>query len=54
MGVKKENNILLSNGGRVLIVVGEGETLKNAKENAYKDFESINKKEFIYRNDISN
>ena len=53
MGVKKQNNILLSNGGRVLIVVGKGKTLKNAKDNAYRDFNSINKKHFIYRNDIS-
>ena len=53
MGVKEENKILLSNGGRVLISVGKGKTLKIAKDDAYNDFNSINKKYFIYRSDIS-
>lgn len=52
MGVKKQEDLLLSNGGRVLIVVGEGETLKEAIKNTYEDVKKIVCDDLYYRKDI--
>ena len=54
MGVKKNNNHLVSNGGRVLISVGSGDTMHDAKKQAYSAFDNLNTKDFFYRTDISN
>jgi len=51
-GTKWENNKLLTNGGRVLDVVGQGETLKIAKEKAYKAIKYIHFENMLYRRDI--
>lgn len=52
MGTKLEDGKLLTNGGRVLIVVGEGNTLQEAKEKAYSDIEKIKCEKLFYRKDI--
>ena len=52
MGTKEENGKLYTNGGRVLIVVAEGDTLAEAKEKAYSDIEKIKCKKLFFRHDI--
>ena len=52
MGTKTLGNELLTNGGRVLLIIGSGNTLKKAKENAYKNIERIKCDNLIYRKDI--
>lgn len=52
MGVKKQGEHLLSNGGRVMIVVGDGETLEEAITNTYKDVSAIVCEDLYYRKDI--
>ncbi|MBE6053170.1 MAG: phosphoribosylamine--glycine ligase [Clostridium sartagoforme] len=51
-GAKLENDILKTNGGRVLSVVGVGKTIEEARDKAYKAVEKV---EFVgkyFRNDI--
>lgn len=52
MGTKEKNGKLYTNGGRVLIVVAEGDTLDEAKEKAYCDIEKIKCKKLFFRHDI--
>ena len=52
MGVKEENGQLLSNGGRVLIVVGQGKTLKEVQQNAYQGVKEMDHPELFHRSDI--
>lgn len=52
MGVKEEDEMLLSNGGRVLIVVGRGKTLKEAQQDAYQGIDKMAHPDLFYRNDI--
>lgn len=52
MGTKEENGKLYTNGGRVLIVVAEGDTLAEAKEKAYSDMEKIKCEKLFFRHDI--
>ena len=52
MGTKEENGKLYTNGGRVLIVVAEGDTLAEAKEKAYSDIEKIKCEKLFFRHDI--
>ena len=52
MGVKEENGELCSNGGRVLIVVGKGKTLKEAQQDAYQGVEKMAHPDLFYRKDI--
>lgn len=52
MGVKEENGQLVSNGGRVLFVVGKGKTLKEAQQDAYQGVEKMAHPDLFYRNDI--
>ncbi len=52
MGTKLLNGELLTNGGRVLLVTGRGKTIKEAKENSYKNVQKINCENLIYRKDI--
>ena len=51
-GVKKENDKLLTNGGRVLGAYACGSTLKEAIENAYKVVNEIKFENAYYRKDI--
>lgn len=52
MGVKEEDEMLLSNGGRVIIVVGRGKTLKEAQQDAYQGVEKMAHPDLFYRQDI--
>lgn len=52
MGVKEENGQLLSNGGRVLIIVGRGKTLKDAQQDAYQGVKNMEHPDLFHRNDI--
>ncbi len=51
-GTKKEEDKILTNGGRVLNIVARGETLDNAIENAYKKCNLFYFKDVFYRKDI--
>lgn len=51
-GAKLENDVLKTNGGRVLSVVGVGETVEKAREDAYKAIEKVEFKDKYYRSDI--
>ena len=52
MGVKEEGGQLLSNGGRVLIVVGRGNTLQEAQQDAYQGVKKMEHSNLFYRKDI--
>ncbi len=52
MGTKRENDRWLSNGGRVLCVVGQGGTLAEAQGNAYDAVARISAEGLFYRKDI--
>ena len=52
MGTKEKEGKLYTNGGRVLIVVAEGDTLAEAKEKAYSDIKKIKCEKLFFRHDI--
>ena len=52
MGTKEENERILTNGGRVLIVCACGENLEEAREAVYRDIEKIKCDNLFYRKDI--
>lgn len=52
MGTKIRDSKLLTNGGRVLIVCAEGDSLEEARDKAYKDIEKIKCENLFYRKDI--
>lgn len=52
MGVKDENGKLYSNGGRVLIVVGKGRDVTEAKNDAYAGVAHLEDDRLFHRNDI--
>ncbi len=51
-GTKEEDGKILSNGGRVLNVVGSGKTLAEAIDNTYREVKKINFDKAYYRSDI--
>ena len=51
-GVERKEGRLFSSGGRVLGVVGTGESLPAAIESAYRDVEKVYFKNMRYRRDI--
>ena len=51
-GTKKENNRILSNGGRVIACTGYGESLEDALKNSYKLAENISWDNKYFRKDI--
>ncbi|MBA5628178.1 phosphoribosylamine--glycine ligase [Moheibacter lacus] len=51
-GAKLENDKILTSGGRVLNVVGIGETMEKAREIAYENIKKINFDYEYYRKDI--
>jgi phosphoribosylamine--glycine ligase len=51
-GTKSENGKILTNGGRVLNVVGSGESLQAAIDNSYKEIKKIHFDKAFYRSDI--
>lgn len=52
MGTRKVHGKIETNGGRVLSVVAYGNTLEEAKKNAYLDVKKISCKKLFFRNDI--
>ncbi len=52
MGTKKEDDKLLTAGGRVLAVVAYGDTLEEAQKNVYNDVQQIKSEKLFYRKDI--
>lgn len=52
MGTKKVDGKILTNGGRVLIVCAEADSLEEARKNAYTDIEKIECDNLFYRKDI--
>ncbi len=52
-GLKKEGDDYVTSGGRVILVIGEGKTVKEAKANAYKKADAIDSEGLFYRRDIS-
>ena len=52
MGTKAEGEKILTNGGRVLFVVGKGATLDEARRNALKDVERVQCDNLFHRTDI--
>ncbi len=52
MGTRAEGGRVLTNGGRVLFVVGRGATLAEARANALRDVERIECDNLFHRNDI--
>lgn len=53
MGTKRENGKLLTNGGRVLLITGKGDTLVEAQKKAYANVSKIKCDNLIYRKDIA-
>jgi len=51
-GTKKENNRVLSNGGRVIACTGYGESLEDALKNSYKLADNISWDNKYFRKDI--
>lgn len=52
MGTIIEDNVLKTNGGRVLLVTGKGDTLKEAKDCTYNNIKKIRCENLVYRKDI--
>ena len=52
MGTKYENNEMVTNGGRVLLVTGKGFTLDEAIAKAYQNVKEIKCDNLVYRTDI--
>lgn len=51
-GTKLENDSVLTNGGRVLGVIGNGPTIKEARQSVYAQLESVGFEGAQYRTDI--
>lgn len=51
-GTKVEDNVLKTNGGRVLCVVSRGNTIEEAREKAYNDIKKVKFEGMYYRKDI--
>lgn len=52
MGTALKDGKIVNNGGRVLMVVGLGDTLLEAQKNAYEKVKKIKCENLFYRNDI--
>ncbi|CUO11062.1 Phosphoribosylamine--glycine ligase [Turicibacter sanguinis] len=53
MGTKLVDGKITLNGGRVLFVVGSGNTLEEARQKVYKEIQKINCDDLFYRTDIA-
>lgn len=51
-GVKEEQGQLISDGGRVFIIVAKGSTIEEAQGNIYKELANYDLSQFHYRQDI--
>lgn len=54
MGTGVKDGYMVNSGGRVLMVIGKGKTLKEAQNNAYNDVLKIRCDALFYRHDIGN
>jgi phosphoribosylamine--glycine ligase len=54
MGTRLSNGDLVTNGGRVLFVVGCGATVEAAKKSVYEDIKQIQYASKVFRTDIGN
>ena len=52
MGTKRENDKIITNGGRVLFVTALADTLKEAREKANAEVAKIDCENLFYRTDI--
>jgi phosphoribosylamine--glycine ligase len=52
MGTSTKDNDYITNGGRVLLVYGKGDTLEKAYKEAYKNVGKIKCDNLVYRTDI--
>lgn len=52
MGTIKKDGMLVSNGGRVVMITSHGATVDEARIDVYKQLEKINTEQFFYRSDI--
>ncbi len=52
-GTKKDNNDIVTNGGRVLGIVGKDKTIKDAVKKVYSNIDKINYEGKYYRKDIA-
>lgn len=51
-GTRRENDTVVTDGGRVLAVTGKGTTLAEARRKAYDGAACVSWEDFFYRNDI--
>lgn len=51
-GTRREGDTLLTNGGRVLNIVGSGDTLEEAIQSTYKEVKKVSFEDMHYRSDI--
>jgi phosphoribosylamine--glycine ligase len=52
-GVSKKEGVIYANGGRVLVCVGIGKSIKEARDNAYDLTKKVSFKGAKFRNDIA-
>lgn len=53
MGTKRQEEKLLTNGGRVLMCIAHGEDVKHAQQKVYQEIEKIHCTNLFYRRDIA-
>lgn len=53
-GLRKEDDDFVTSGGRVLLAVGKGTTIKEAQDAAYSNVEKVKSDNLFYRHDIGN
>lgn len=53
MGTKRQEEKLLTNGGRVLMCIAHGEDVKHAQQKVYQEIEKIHCTNLFYRKDIA-
>ena len=53
MGTKRQEDKLLTNGGRVLMCIAHGEDVKHAQQKVYQEIEKIHCTNLFYRKDIA-
>ena len=53
MGTKRQEDKLLTNGGRVLMCIAHGEDVRHAQQKVYQEIEKIHCTNLFYRKDIA-
>lgn len=53
-GLRKDNDAFVTSGGRVVLAIGQGPTIKKAQKLAYDNVKNIKSDNLFYRNDIGN